>query len=241
LASCSRFECKAEQLAEQLAVAQHITNKQVLSRCYERVPRWLGPAASDIRDALSALGIELSPILEVPSLRKDVPKATLRRAFAVGSDQSIAVMTIVEAWTAAYSGRLVYTHDGHRISAKGDAEPGPLLLGRYLCDDALSLEEEMRLVAYMHDTYNPKQDALKSLATCLESSNFLERRALLLGQLRSTSIDKVFMNVENDAAEAIKAAVGPSPKLRSALLPLLTARAARTGWGCTRQVRRRYV
>jgi hypothetical protein len=231
---------KAEQEAEQQAVAQHVSNKQVLRRCYERAAS-LGPGASDVSDALRALGIELSPILEVPSLRKDVPKATLRRAFGVGADKSIAVMTIVEAWTAAYTGRLVYTHDGHRISAKGDAEPGPLLLGRYLCDDALSLEEEMRLVGYMHDTYNGKQAELKKLATCLADSGFLERRPLLLGQLRSRSIDEVFANVENGAAEAIKAAVGPSPRLRSALLPLLTARTARAGWGCTRQVRRRYV
>jgi len=71
--------------AEQQAVAQHIVNTQVLRRCYERDPpvRAAGfifaAGKSSIGGALQALGIEISQILEVPSLRIDHQTATLRR------------------------------------------------------------------------------------------------------------------------------------------------------------------
>jgi hypothetical protein len=204
--------------AEQQAVAQYVSETQVLERCYERSEA----GASKVGGALRALGIELSPILEVSSLRKDRPKAIFRRAFAVGAvgSTSIAVMTIVEAWTVAYKGRSVYTHDGSRISAKGDATDGPLLFGRYLCDDSLSIKEEIRIVEHLYRLYGKKNEKeLQELATCLADSNFLQRSTLLLRQLRSTSIATIRENYRQDAPKAIAAAVGPSPRLRAALWP----------------------
>ena len=246
----------AEQQAEQQAVAQHIVNTQVLGRCYERPPvrRAAGfsfaGGKSSIGDTLQALGIEISQILETPALRKDHRTATLRRAFGVGpagpagpagsagSKPRLVVMTIVEAWSRAYTGLALYTHDGallriDRRRANG-AEQGPVLLGRYLCDDRLSLDEEVTLVAYAQSVYGQSDTtsaALQALATCLLESEFLTKRTLLLEKLRTTPIQKIHRDVSADVAMAIEAAVGPSLRLRGALCPAGARVPARSGFG----------
>ena len=244
----------AEQQAEQQAVAQHIVNAQVLGRCYERDPL-RSAEKSSLGDTLQVLGIEISEILEAPALRKDHPTATLRRAFGLGvgptgptgSKPRLVVMTIVEAWSRAYTGLALYTHDGAllRIDRRREngAEQGPLLLGRYLCDDGLSLDEEVTLVAYAQSVYGQSdttRSALQALATCLLESGFLTKRTLLLEKLRTTPIQTIHRDVSADVARAIEAAVGPSRRLRDALCPAgarVAARpAARSGFGKGRHV-----
>ena len=205
---------KAEQQAEQQAVAQHISNTQLLVRCYERGEG----SVSQIGAALGELGIELSPILEVPMLRRTEPKATLRRAFGVGRERFV-VMTIVEAWAAAYAGLAFYTHDGRRISSSGDAAPEQILLGRYLCDDALSLDDEVRLVRHLHTRYSALADKLTEVAACMLDSGFLAKRTFVLEELRATSIATISRDVGRSVAKAIERALGPFPRLQSALTP----------------------
>jgi hypothetical protein len=216
---------KAEQLAQQEAVAKHVTTKQLTRRCYERDTD--APTMSDIGGALEALGLEFSPILESPELRKDHATAVLRRAFGI-SKSKLVVMTVVEAWMRRYGDLVVYTHDGHRISEKGTAAEGEIVLGRYLCDDALSLEDEVVLVRHIKSAYAGKELEIRALAKCLVDSGFLARRTLLLGTLVSRAAEEILANV----GEAIAAAVGPSPRLRDALTP------ADSAFGCTRSRRR---
>ena len=144
--------------------------------------------------------------------------AVLRRAFGVGKSR-LVVMTVVEAWMRRYGDLVMYTHDGHRISEKGSAAEGKILLGRYLCDDALSLEDEVELVRYIKAAYAEKRSEIRALVKCLVDSGLLARRTLLLGTLVSRAAEEILAHV----GEAIAAAVGPSPRLRDALAPTESA------------------
>ena len=102
-----------------------------------------------------------------------------------------------------YGDLVVYTHDGHRISEKGSAAEGKILLGRYLCDDALSLEDEVELVRYIKAAYAEKRSEIRALVKCLVDSGLLARRTLLLGTLVSRAAEEILANV----GEAIAAVV----------------------------------
>jgi hypothetical protein len=257
----------AEQQAEQQAVAQHIVNTQTLRRCYERDDVRIAGGGfaekSSLGGALQVLGIEISQILEVPSMRTGHQTATLRRAFGAGpsgpskpsgpsgppgppgppgSKTRVVVMTIVEAWARAYKGLVLYTHDGALLRMDGgSAEQGPVLLGRYLCDDGLSLEEEVTLVAYAQRVYGKPDEtsALTALVVCLRDSGFLTKRTLLLEKLRTTPIQTIHRDVITDVAGAIEAAVGPSRRLRDALCPAGARAPARSGFGRRCSTRKR--
>ena len=62
-------------------------------------------------------------------------------------------------------------------------------------------------------------------------SEFLTKRTLLLGKLRTTPIQTIHRDVSADVAMAIEAAVGPSLRLRGALCPAGARVPARSGFG----------
>jgi hypothetical protein len=107
----------------------------------------------------------------------------------------------------------------HHISGGRTAAHGPLLLGRYLCDDSLSLDEEVQLVRHLYSRYQNHGDALRQVAACMVTSGFLERRTLVLERLATTQIEDVFRDVETSVATVIESAIGPSPRLKAALAP----------------------
>jgi hypothetical protein len=202
--------------AESQAIAQHISNEQLVARCYERGASGI----SAIALALRVLGLSMSPILQSPA-----PHAyELRRAFGTG-DGSLAVMTVVEAWTVR--GMATFTHDGRQIGA-GVAGGATKLLGRYLCDDALALGEEVALVAHLSARYAARHAALRAVVVCLLDSGFLKRQTLLLAQLRHTPIGDLHARVERDIRGVIAGAIGPSVRLREALVPMSFGRSRRT-------------
>jgi hypothetical protein len=185
--------------------------RQEAEQCYERTkPQSKGPegpggtttapltlsnsaTVTAISSSLVATNIALSPMITMRELTD--PIMEIRRAFAVGRRGSLVVLTIVEAW-ARYSAEdsngpySYYTHDGALILGDGaSAKPGTLLLGRFLCDDRLTIEEEIRLLVYLRDTYatKDKKESFQSVITCLVASEFISQKTHLLSGLLDKS------------------------------------------------------
>jgi hypothetical protein len=147
--------------------------------------------------ALLALRIGLSPMITCARLLNECGEQTLRRVFALrvpehpstaGAD--LVVMSIVEAWSTDddRSRFSVYTQDGALMpvrtwAQRPGADPGMILLGRFLCDGALSLSEELELLAYVARRYATDIGTLKSAVSCLIGSRFLTTPMTLLHRL----------------------------------------------------------
>ena len=70
---------------------------------------------------------------------------------------------------------------------------------------------------YLHHQYGTQPDALRQVAVCMASSGFLAKHTLVLEKLTTTPIGEVLRDVATDVAKAIARAIGPSPRLKSAL------------------------
>jgi len=178
---------------------------------------------SQIREALGKIKVAISPMMSI----KELNGKSEFRAFAVASDSSdyIVAMTVIEAWTK-YAGEEAdatygydhYTYDGHLIrernaqkasksTANGTRVEGVLLFGRLLCDDTLTLEEEVALLRYFDERYGADaQKALTDVLHCLSSSGFLLklRQCTVLHELTTKDASTVIgtLNLANIAKKA---------------------------------------
>ena len=170
-------------------------------RCFQAdVKPWEFPtlangASTKISVELEVLRVSLSPFL---TYRQWIQRnETRRRAFAVYNDAAgprLVVMALAEVWTRYASGvteYVAYSHDGVRLrgalDAALDAPEGMMLLGRYLCDDQLSLLAEYQLLSYLREEYAEdaqKRAALKKVVACLWNTAFLRQPTKLLHRLK---------------------------------------------------------
>jgi hypothetical protein len=207
--------CLGAQVQEK-AQTQTRSRLRHASACYHahvQGLRTLETAPVEIKRELDALGISLSPLLA----SGDTPAPM--RAFAVLQNGHVAVMSIGEVWVVHEAERraayLAFTPDGVLLrSTTTDAQrrvAGAELLGRYLCDGALSIREEYALVRYLRGRYPaPEQRAaLRTVVACLVGSNFLSAATLLLHELGERDVGSV--GDEAGAEAAIFARLGSSP------------------------------
>jgi hypothetical protein len=152
-----------------------------------------------ISESLAALRIGLSPMITIKALAGEMG---IRRAFAVGADDSLVVLAIVEAWAKyahdehdnvrASSGSSArpyayYTHDGAFIMGAKAREDGRVLLGRFLCDDPLGIAEEITLLKYLATKDAGYTGHLTVVLECLFTTGFISTHSLLLTRLASES------------------------------------------------------
>lgn len=120
-----------------------------------------------------------------------------------------------------------YTYDGALISSSMDADrivtinPGRILLGRFLCDNALSIDEEALLLAYLAKEYtNHNASALTAVIKCLRDSKFLSYPHVMLKDLDTKDARAIIR--ANNAEDLAKAVSAGSPILYNLFLPIIT-------------------
>ena len=174
-----------------------------------------------ISEDLRALRVSLSPFLTSSGSGyinwKDEIKIR-RRAFAVVADDDglrLVVMALAEVWTRYRYEKdkengpyVAYSHDGLVLRGEPktfEVPPGMVLLGRYLCDDQLSLLAEYQLLDYLRATYAEKRANLQAVLSCLWGTTFLlEPRALIEAERVGEAMDKVQQKGEQKVVEHIR-------------------------------------
>ncbi len=185
-----------------------------------------GATRTAISASLAALRIGMSPML---TIRELTGAALVRRAFAVDAGGVVIVMTTVEAWATyapAAAACAYYTAGGDFMFGPGRAQPTSVLLGRFLCDETLGIEEELKLLRHI-----AKYDEahMRTLLECLFSAQFLsEGSTLLLRELRTKTARAILLE-QNPAALTEKVAMG-DPTLAALLLPVITGLCAARGY-----------
>ena len=213
---------EAEKQTETEVTVLKTMQRQTAIQCYEKTTTGLEDVSfpglnlrnmiteTNIRESLIQTGIGLSPMI---TMRELTPKCNnnIRKAFALCRDH-IVVITIVEAWARySHDHRLqaeaytYYTHDGKvmfTLGGKESNDPGQILLGRFLCDDALSIEEEIRLLFHLDQVYTEpqKKDHFVKVMDCLFKSRFITGPYILLSQLEAKNaaaiVDYALINLE---------------------------------------------
>ena len=201
----------------------------------------------ELKDNLAAINIGLSPMIMIKELTKGVTE--IRRAFAV-NESEVVVLTVVEAWAkyaqseGAYS---YYTYDGALITSSMKIDkmctinPGLILFGRFLCDDALSIDEEAVLLAYLAEKYRGDYTrALTAVIKCLRDSKFLSYpHVMLQGLLTKAARDIIRENRAKDLAETVSSG---SPILYKLFLPIIEKALRASSFGrATRRTISRFI
>jgi hypothetical protein len=146
---------------------------------------------TSIRESLVKTDIGLSPMICDRNFAGYQHTVPVKRAFAI-ADRRIVVMSIVEAWVRFRDEKdegtpyVYYTHDGALIRGnKAKQEEGLLLLGRFLCDDSLSILDEAKLLVHIQSTYKgDRLEALRKVLKCLIiDTRFLRRHVLILKEV----------------------------------------------------------
>jgi hypothetical protein len=139
---------------------------------------------------------------------------------------ALVVLTIVEAWVK-YSAEDIkgpysyYTHDGAFILGEGaSAKLGTLLLGRFLCDDLLTIEEEIRLLVYLRDTYTTKDqnESFRSVIKCLVTSKFISEKTQILSGLVDKSAGAIISSLSAQDIADKMASPDSDPALNKAFV-----------------------
>jgi hypothetical protein len=195
-------------------------------------------AVTGISTDLEALRVGLSPFLTFRGWT-DAPN-TRHRAFAVVGDR-LVVMALAEVWTRFRGDATpyaAYASDGRKLRGSSDAPRNLLLLGRYLCDGALSLLEEYELLALLRRTYasDAERGALRNVVSCLWESRFLIQPTKLLHRL-AEGFDAGAGKKAADVLEHVRSEMfGGSEALDAVLGPYVAAIAASAAFGTRRFV-----
>ena len=169
---------------------------------------------TSIQGSLRKANIGLSPMLCDPNFAGNYQhKIPVKRAFAIKSDEgsngNVVVMTIVEAWVRYKdeqddgSSYVYYTHDGAvirgRTTTTTKQDEGPLLLGRFLCDDPLSILDEAKLLVHIQSTYKTtdRLAALRAVLKCLIDTKFLQRTVLILKEMLSKNPHDILVELKD--------------------------------------------
>jgi hypothetical protein len=198
-------------------------------------------AVTEISADLEALRVGLSPFLTFRGWT-DAPN-TRHRAFAVVEDGAprLVVMALAEVWTRFRGDATpyaAYASDGRKLRGSSDAPRNLLLLGRYLCDGALSLLEEYELLAFLRRTYasDAERGALRNVVSCLWESRFLIQPTKLLHRL-AEGFDAGARKTAADVLEHVRSEMfGGSEALDAVLGLYVAAIAASAAFGTRRFV-----
>ena len=200
-----------------------------------------------IRDSLIKTKIGLSPMITDRDLLAG--DGGIRRAFALekrensqrgsnGWDDTVitvTVITIVEAW-GRYKRhnadmRAYYTHDGHFIHGNEELKKdrdieGAVLLGRYLCDEVLSISEEVLLLEYLKKIYRDQKetDGLRAVLQCFYNSGFITAaKSMLLGDLaiKGNTAASIIQSTKSNVDGLIDKAANKDKVLRNLLEPII--------------------
>jgi hypothetical protein len=200
-----------------------------------------GRIKTEISSNLKKTNIALSPMITDRSLGD--PKKAMRRAFALSKwgvlqnvpRITVTVITIVEAW-ATYKRQSAeryayYTHDGkfihgNRELQKDQDTKGAVLLGRYLCDDGLSISDEIGLLVYLEKIYRTadEMDGLRKVLECLHESKFIEpgRSLLLYGMVDDgNTAGSILENAKANVDRLIERAASNNKDLYTVLEPII--------------------
>jgi hypothetical protein len=199
-----------------------------------------------IKDSLIKTKIGLSPMITDRDLLPG--DGGIRRAFALGKrDNSqlgsnggddtgitVTVITIVEAWGRykrhIADRRAYYTHDGHFIHGNAELKrdrdiEGAVLLGRYLCDEVLSISEEVLLLEYLKKVYqDPKEaDGLRAVLKCFYDSEFITAKSMLLRDLaiEGKTAESIIQSTKSNVDDLIDKAANKDKVLRNLLGPII--------------------
>ena len=237
----------AQKQQEQQAQAQNLVQGEENKRgplpvnqrtqCYEKTRAVrneeldLENRATDtsIKDDLMATNIGLSPMVT----NRDIAGKGIHRAFALRVDGDVVhvvVIAIVEAWakyksTSATSKYAYYTHDGKFISGRphDTKQAGAILFGRFLCDDELSIEDEIMLLRYLKERYNTvtTDAAIRAVLKCLIVSKFISSQYKLLMDLAQSSAGYILETVTKDVNGLITKVVGTDRTLKELIAPII--------------------
>jgi hypothetical protein len=149
--------------------------------------------ASSLLAALRDTSVHVSPLLMYT--HRDPAHGVLEHAFAVlrGTPRTVALCAQVEVWAVKPddAGRRreasFYTKSGALLRG-APADPGDVLFGRYLCDDALAHGEQAAFLAYMRSRYATKRARARiyEVLSCLRRARLIDDgRGGALGSLSS--------------------------------------------------------
>lgn len=228
---------QAENQSQNQGYEDKTLRRQESEQCYERTKLQMeGPltllnatTVTSISPSLAITNIALSPMITIRELND--PKAAIRRAFAASKRGALVVLTIVEAWAKylaedAQGPYAYYTDDGAFIlgdsEARESTKHGAVLLGRYMCDDALSIEEEMLLLVYIRGRYATpeEQESFRSVIACLVHSGFVSEKTELLNGLVSAHADAVIKSL---SAQSIADKMASDPVLNRVFFQIFQA------------------
>jgi hypothetical protein len=147
---------------------------------------------------------------KTPELTRRMNTELSRRAFGIydgtnGDDgarthrPTLLVMSIVEVFVknlpTPYSNDNVdpaecrlYTHDGKPINqlardTDGDDDDDVLRLGRFMCNDRMSIDDEVKLLCYLDRQHGTDEQDLLDVFACLYQSRFLSSETVLLSRI----------------------------------------------------------
>ena len=217
---------EAERVVEVARVETRALVRDGAPACYEKLKDAPLPdltlanrsTKTRISDSLAALRIGLSPMITIRELAGD---ARIRRAFAV-NPSGLVVLTVVEAW-ALYErdqSYAYYTEGGERMFGE-PAAPDDVLLGRFLCDDTLSVLEEIALLRSLASKYASDHElrSLQQVIECLVSSRFLSSACVALHELTRREPARILRELSAESLTA-KLARGDT-SMSAAILPIV--------------------
>ena len=178
---------------------------------------------TSIQESLKIANLGLSPMMTISDLTKG---NDIRRAFAINNSNQIVVIAIVEVWakykaTGATSRCSYYTHDGELIIGVPNA-PEAVLFGRFLCDDELSIEEEITLLRYLERRHDANErSAIMHVLRCLFDSNFISSPSFLLKELSNTEAGAILERASGDTDALINKVAGDDATLKILIAPII--------------------
>jgi hypothetical protein len=179
---------------------------------------------TSIQDSLKIANLGLSPMMTISDLTKG---NDIRRAFAIDDSNQIVVIAIVEVWakykaTGTTSGLSYYTHDGELIMGAPNAPEGAVLFGRFLCNDELSIEEEITLLRYLERRYHANErSAIMRVLKCLFDSNFISSQSFLLKELSNIEAGAILERASGDTDALINKVAGDDAALEILIAPII--------------------
>jgi hypothetical protein len=154
--------------------------------------RRYGAQVSSLLPSLRKARVHVSPLL----MFYEPAHAALERAFVVVESgkaepetPTVVLCTLVELWARSFSDAgsqrgayAAYTARGFLVRASGaTASEGDVLLGRFLCGDAFTRDEQVSLFEHMKRRYDTRtHSAIRNVLACLVSSRIMPAPAGLL-------------------------------------------------------------
>ena len=90
-----------------------------------------------------------------------------------------------------------------------------------MCDDELSVEDEIALLRYLTERYHQETDAITGVLKCLIESKFISRKYVLLSDLGSTPASAILDGASRDVTGLITKVAGTEETLKQLIAPII--------------------